>query len=99
MRYTNQDGLGAVHLAVIKGHVDILKILLETDKTLLCMETENEDVQCIIHLAVVEQNLTIIRHLIEKPAYFRLFGEVVKNETGNRPRNEEAPASALNIHT
>ena len=43
VRYTNSEGYGAVHLAVLNGHKDILKILLETDKTLLCMETENED--------------------------------------------------------
>ena len=77
VRFTDSDGHGAVHLAVIHGHLDILKILLETDKTLLCMETENEDASYIMHLAVVKSNLPIMRYLIEKPAFFRLFSEKV----------------------
>ena len=55
VRFTNSDGLGAVHLAVINSQIDILKILLESDKTLLCMETE-ETQQTILHLAVIKNN-------------------------------------------
>lgn len=69
-----------MHIAVIQGRLDILKILLETDKTLLCMETEDDEMSYIIHLAVTNNNLTIIRYLIESPAFFRLFSE--KKETG-----------------
>ena len=75
LRYTNKDGLGAVHLAVIRDRFDILKILLKTDQTLLCMPTENDDQSYIIHQAVSNNNPTIIRYLLGNPAYFRLFKE------------------------
>lgn len=75
VRFTNNRGLGAVHLAVINDRLEILKILIETDKTLLCMETENEDAQQIIHLAAAKNNLTIIRYLLGNPACFRLYNE------------------------
>ena len=67
----------------MNGHLVILKILLETDKTLLCMETENEDASYIIHLAVAKSNLPILRYLIEKPAFFRLFSERVMEIQGS----------------
>ena len=41
VRYTDNDGFGAVHIAVIEKHLEILKTILQTDRTLLCMETEN----------------------------------------------------------
>lgn len=79
LRYTNKDGLGAVHLAVIRDRFDILKILLKTDQTLLCMPTENDDQSFIIHQAVTCNNPTIIRYLLGNPAYFRLFKEQKEN--------------------
>ena len=53
------------------------------DKTLLCMQTENEDASYIIHLAVVKSNIPMLRYLIEKPAFFRLFSERVIPVQGN----------------
>ena len=75
VRYTNAAGLGAVHLAVKRDRLDILKILLEADKTLLCMPTEDEHLSYIIHLAVQENNQTIIRYLLGDPAFFRLLSD------------------------
>ena len=96
VRHTNKLGYGAVHLAVINDRLEILKVLLETDKTLLCMETENEDAQMIIHLAVVRNNLTIIRFLLGNPAYFRLSSEPMNavSKSGSVKPKLEAEAGA-----
>ena len=76
MRYTNSDGLGAVHIAVMFNHLEILKTILQTDRTLLCMETENlEERAMIIHLAVMQNKFTIIRYLLNTPAWFYLDEE------------------------
>lgn len=37
LRYCNKEGFGAVHLAVMNDRLEILKKLLEYDRTLLCM--------------------------------------------------------------
>ena len=75
VRYTDDSGMGAVHLAVVRDQIEILKVLLETDKTLLCMPTEDEREMQIIHLAVESNNLTVLRYLLGNPNYFRLFNE------------------------
>ena len=81
MRYTTADGLGAVHLAVMHNHPQILKTILQADRTLLCMESENsEESAMVIHLAVMRDNLTIIRYLLNTPSYFYL------DEEGNETR-------------
>lgn len=74
LRYTNNDGLGAIHFAVINDKIDILKILLDSDKTLLCMEVEDKG-QSIIHLAAERQNMAIVRYLLSNPVFFKLFNE------------------------
>ena len=42
-RFCNSDGFAAIHLSVIYDRLSILKVLLDIDKTLLLMQTENED--------------------------------------------------------
>lgn len=75
LRLSDDKGLGPVHIAVKKDHLEILKVLLDTDKTLLCMQTENDDLSYIIHLAVTHNKLDMIRYLLGSPAFFRLFSE------------------------
>ena len=41
-RYCNSDGFAAIHLSIIFDRLSILKVLLDIDKTLLSMQTENE---------------------------------------------------------
>ena len=76
MRCTNHKGLGAVHLAVINNHLEVLKTILQTDRTLLCMEVGNDsEGSTIIHLAVLNNNLSVVRFLLNTPAYFFLDEE------------------------
>ena len=43
VRYCNPDGLAVIHLAVVHDRLAIIRVLLEIDKTLLQMQTENEE--------------------------------------------------------
>lgn len=81
LRYTNKEGFGAAHLAVVKDNLEILKMLLKTDQTLLCMPTEDDEQSYIIHQAVMQNNPSIIRYLLGNPAYFRLFREQKENSS------------------
>ena len=81
LHYTNNQGLGAVHLAIVKDNLSILKMLLKTDQTLLCMPTEDDEQTYIIHQAVMQNNPSIIRYLLGNPAYFRLFSEQKDNSS------------------
>ena len=87
MRYTNREGLGAIHIAVIRDQLDCLKTLLQSDRTLLCMETENAEANMLIHLAVKHNNMGMIRYLLSTRTFFHLF------EDENESKNETVPLS------
>ena len=52
VRYCNSDGHSAIHIAVINDKTAIFKKLLEYDKTLLTMKTEDALSEYPLHLAV-----------------------------------------------
>ena len=52
--YSNPNGLNALHVAIKHNREQIVKILLETDKTIVNTPTFNEARQSPLHLAVLE---------------------------------------------
>ena len=52
VRYCNDEGHSAIHLAMIHDRLLMVNMLLKVDPTLLMMETDNLEKKTIIHLAV-----------------------------------------------
>ena len=66
VRFCNPSGLGAVHIAIRCEKITILKKLLEVDRTLLMMKTEDGNKEYPLHLAVKQQNLGVIKLLLNE---------------------------------
>ena len=98
VRCTNHKGYGAVHLAVLNNHLEVLKTILQTDRTLLCMETESDsDSSTIIHLAVLSNNLSIVRFLLNTQAYFRLEEEGIDKKAAKQNNSSSRRTNILTL--
>jgi ankyrin repeat protein len=65
-RHCNEQGLGAIHLAVMNLRVQIFRKLVESDRTLLHMRTEDGRSETPLHLAVKKGNLNLLRLMINE---------------------------------
>lgn len=81
VRYCNKQGHGAVHLAIVNSKATILKRLIEFDRTLLHMLTEDDLTETPLHLAVKKRDQAIVKVLLNE------FNApvVVKDARGSTP--------------
>ena len=51
--FSNAQGLNALHVAVVNDQQQIIRVLLDTDKSILGTRTYNDDKYGVLHLAVL----------------------------------------------
>jgi ankyrin repeat protein len=93
VRHVNKNGQGAVHLAITNSKVNILKKLIEYDKTLLHMKTEDTYSETPLHMAVRKRNQPILKLLLNE------FNAtvVVKDSKGNTPMHLAIQAKDISM--
>ena len=64
--FSNEQGLNALHVAVVNDQQQIIRILLDTDKSILSARTFNDDRYAALHLAVLEQLPIMVQILIRE---------------------------------
>lgn len=71
-RFTDDYGIGAIHVSVLINNFEAFRVLLNSDKTLVTMTTEDDLEQTCAHLAALKNRSDMIRHLVENANFFRL---------------------------
>lgn len=64
--FSNSSGLNALHVAVKHNRELVVRILLETDKSILGSPTFNEDRFTALHIAVRARRLPMVQLLIRE---------------------------------
>ena len=64
--YSNPNGLNALHVAIKHNREQIVRILLETDKSIVSVPTFNESRFSPLHIAVLEQLPMLVQLLIRE---------------------------------
>eukprot|EP00124_Ichthyophonus_hoferi_P006080 Ihof_evm1s1184 gene=Ihof_evmTU1s1184 len=66
---TNHEGLTALDLAVRKGHMQVIRFLVEhAGADIQAMSLDKDERLCALHLAVCAGNLEVVSYLVEKGA-------------------------------
>lgn len=73
---SNALGKTPLHLAIEKKNYDIIKILLESDKSCDIVNVSDRDGKTFLHRAVEENDLEVVKRLVE-------YGALVKIYDGN----------------
>jgi hypothetical protein len=63
-QYVDEKGYGAIHYATVHQELDVLKILLDKDKSLLLQRTTDGQNNSIAHLAAKHNCLNILKYLV-----------------------------------
>jgi len=80
LRFTDDNGLSGFHHAIIKGHNNLVKILLTQEPELLHMEVEDSSRNTSMHLIVHSRNLTLLKIVAEFDPDYK-----VENSLGDTP--------------
>ena len=61
IRFTDQNGLGAIHHAILKRHNQLVKTLLKYEEGLITMELEDNSKNTSLHLIAQTGNTALLK--------------------------------------